>query len=196
MQKYGTLLAPVLDASCEAQRGDGLPPASMAGSSAGGSHTSVSFPRRLYHFFTIRQRQPPPASTGGADRDGWRDKRAAMQRRDGITFTSEVGFRVGMKYRLRGSSSLDSYTELSRQIAIAGGYNLRDIGGYTTRDQRRTRWRTLLRSASLHRLTPESWRMLRDHGVRTIIDLRRTSETGYDGYLVDETFDMRYQPAV
>jgi protein-tyrosine phosphatase len=116
-----------------------------------------------------------------------------MQRRDGITFTSEVGFRVGMKYRFRGSSSLDSYTELSRQIAIAGGYNLRDIGGYTTHDQRRTRWRTLLRSASLHRLTPESWRMLRGHGVRTIIDLRRTSETGYDGYLIDETFGMRYQ---
>jgi hypothetical protein len=116
-----------------------------------------------------------------------------MQRRDAITTTSEVGFRVGMKYRLRGSSSLDSYTELSRQIAIAGGYNLRDIGGYTTRDQRHTRWRTLLRSASLHRLTPESWRMLRDHGVRTIIDLRRTSETGYDGYLIDETFGMRYQ---
>jgi hypothetical protein len=37
MQKYGTLLAPVLDASCEAQRGDGLPPAGMAGSSAGGA---------------------------------------------------------------------------------------------------------------------------------------------------------------
>lgn len=88
---------------------------------------------------------------------------------------------------------MDPYTEPSRQIEIVGGYNLRDIGGYTTRDQRRTRWRTLLRSASLHRLTPESWRMLRGHGVRTIIDLRRTSETEYDGYRVDETFGMRYQ---
>jgi protein-tyrosine phosphatase len=88
---------------------------------------------------------------------------------------------------------LDPYTEPSRRIAIAGGYNLRDIGGYITRDQRRTRWRTLLRSASLHRLTPASWRMLRDHGVQTIIDLRRTSETEYDGYRVDATFGMRYQ---
>lgn len=88
---------------------------------------------------------------------------------------------------------MDLYTEPSRQIEIAGAYNLRDIGGYTTRDQRRTRWRTLLRSASLHRLTLENWRQLRGHGVRTIIDLRRTSETGYDGYLVDETVGMRYQ---
>lgn len=88
---------------------------------------------------------------------------------------------------------MDLYTEPSRQIEIAGAYNLRDIGGYTTRDQRRTRWRTLLRSASLHRLTRDSWHTLRGHGVRMIIDLRRTSETGYDGYLVDETVDMRYQ---
>ena len=68
MQKYGTLLAPVLDASCEAQRGDGLPPAGMAGSRAGGSHTSLSFPRRLYHFFTIRLRQPPLTSANGGQR--------------------------------------------------------------------------------------------------------------------------------
>ena len=88
---------------------------------------------------------------------------------------------------------MDRSTEPSRQIEIAGAYNLRDIGGYTTRDQRCTRWRTLLRSASLHRLTLDSWRTLRDHGVRTIIDLRRTSETGYEGYLVDEAFGMRYQ---
>lgn len=88
---------------------------------------------------------------------------------------------------------MDLDTKPSRQIEIAGAYNLRDIGGYTTSDQRRTRWRTLLRSASLHRLTLDSWRTLRDHGVRTIIDLRRTSETGYDGYLVDKTYGMRYQ---
>lgn len=97
-QKRGTFLAPVLDASCEAQRGDGLPPADMAGSSAGGSHTSLSFPRRLYHFFTIRQRH-----ARAADSDSWQDKRAAMQRRGGMTATSEVGFMVRMKYHLRGS---------------------------------------------------------------------------------------------
>jgi protein-tyrosine phosphatase len=88
---------------------------------------------------------------------------------------------------------LEPYTEPSRQITIAGCYNLRDIGGYRTRDQRRTRWRTLLRSASLHRLTSESWITLRDHGVRTIIDLRRSSETANDGYRVDVALGLRYQ---
>ncbi|MEP7188684.1 MAG: tyrosine-protein phosphatase [Roseiflexaceae bacterium] len=88
---------------------------------------------------------------------------------------------------------MEPYTEPSRLIEIAGCFNLRDIGGYRTHDQRRTRWRTLLRSASLHRLTPDSWRTLRDHGLRTIIDLRRSSETGRDSYLVDEVLGLRYQ---
>lgn len=64
-----------------------------------------------------------------------------------------------------------------RHIALEHTYNIRDVGGYTTRTGRRVRWRRLLRSDSLHALTPASQQVLRDHGLRTIIDLRRPSET-------------------
>jgi protein-tyrosine phosphatase len=63
-----------------------------------------------------------------------------------------------------------------RHLALEGAFNVRDVGGYVTRDGRTTRWRRLLRSDSLHRLTPDAQRTLIDYGVRTIIDLRRTSE--------------------
>lgn len=64
-----------------------------------------------------------------------------------------------------------------RHLPLDLSYNLRDAGGYTTGDGRRVRWRRLLRSDSLHALTPAGQQTLRDHGLRTIIDLRRPSET-------------------
>ncbi len=67
--------------------------------------------------------------------------------------------------------------DFDRYITLEGSYNIRDVGGYATRDGRRVRWRRLLRSDSLHALTPTSQKVLRDHDLRTIIDLRRPSET-------------------
>lgn len=63
-----------------------------------------------------------------------------------------------------------------RSIRLERSYNIRDVGGYATGDGRRVRWRRLLRSDSLHALTPSSQQALRDHGLQTIIDLRRPSE--------------------
>jgi len=63
-----------------------------------------------------------------------------------------------------------------RSIPLERSYNIRDVGGYATHDGRRVRWRRLLRSDSLHALTPSSQQTLRDHGLKTIIDLRRPSE--------------------
>lgn len=63
-----------------------------------------------------------------------------------------------------------------RYIELEGAYEIRDIGGYSTQDGRRTRWRTLLRSANLDKLTPESQQALIDYGVRTVIDLRTPDE--------------------
>ncbi|MDM9379996.1 tyrosine-protein phosphatase [Chlorogloeopsis sp. ULAP01] len=65
---------------------------------------------------------------------------------------------------------------LERLLALEGCYNTRDIGGYETLDGKKTRWRTVLRSDSLHRLTPASQQLLLNYGVRTIIDLRYLSE--------------------
>lgn len=63
-----------------------------------------------------------------------------------------------------------------RHLDLDGAYNIRDIGGYPTADGRQTRWRTFLRSDSLHRLPPSSQEALIDYGLRTVVDLRRNDE--------------------
>ena len=65
---------------------------------------------------------------------------------------------------------------LPRYLGLAGTYNLRDTGGYRTLDGRTTRWRTFLRSDSLHRVPLMARSTLFNYGVRTIIDLRRSDE--------------------
>ncbi|MCS6802796.1 MAG: tyrosine-protein phosphatase [Chloroflexota bacterium] len=74
---------------------------------------------------------------------------------------------------------------LSRSLDLAGVRNLRDIGGYPTRDGRQTRWRTLYRADSPHRLTEAGRRSLVALGVRTLIDLRRPSEIALAPYAFD-----------
>lgn len=66
--------------------------------------------------------------------------------------------------------------EPRRHLGLEGTYNVRDLGGYPTQDGHTTRWRTLLRADGLHRLAPESQKALVDFGIRTVIDLRRTTE--------------------
>ncbi|MGE3538034.1 MAG: tyrosine-protein phosphatase [Candidatus Tectimicrobiota bacterium] len=64
----------------------------------------------------------------------------------------------------------------SRHLMLEGTYNVRDIGGYRTREGRTTRWRTLLRADSLHRVSPAAQAMLLEQGIRTVLDLRRADE--------------------
>lgn len=66
--------------------------------------------------------------------------------------------------------------KLQRHLALEKSYNIRDIGGYPTMDGSTTRWRTVLRADSLNHLSPESQSALLDYPIRTIIDLRRSSE--------------------
>ena len=56
-------------------------------------------------------------------------------------------------------------------------YNIRDIGGYPTKSGKITRRRTFIRSESLGRISPKSQQALIDYGIRTIVDLRKISET-------------------
>ena len=63
-----------------------------------------------------------------------------------------------------------------RVLSIDGVYNFRDLGGYPAGDGRQTRWRTLFRSDSLHRLTLTGVRSVRELGVRSVVDLRYAAE--------------------
>ena len=69
-------------------------------------------------------------------------------------------------------------SESARHIEIEGGFNIRDLGGYPTKDGRFTRWHTLIRSGNLDRVTPAGQQRLLDYGVRTVIDLRDETEVG------------------
>lgn len=56
--------------------------------------------------------------------------------------------------------------------------NVRDLGGLSTVDGRVTRAGAIVRSDSPDSLTPAGWAALRDHGIRTIVDLRNDDECG------------------
>ncbi len=63
-----------------------------------------------------------------------------------------------------------------RHWPLEGVHNLRDIGGYPTRDGHRTRWGQLFRSDSLHCLSPSGQALLIEQKLRTVIDLRHDTE--------------------
>lgn len=66
--------------------------------------------------------------------------------------------------------------ERTRHLAWEGCYNVRDLGGYLTRDGKTTRWGAVVRTDNLARLTEAGRASLLDYGVRSIIDLRRPDE--------------------
>lgn len=74
------------------------------------------------------------------------------------------------------SSSGPSVFSPQRHIPLEGAYNVRNVGGYATKNGKRTRWNTLFRADSLHALTHEDQRQLLDRDIRKIIDLRFRQE--------------------
>lgn len=69
-----------------------------------------------------------------------------------------------------------------RHLAWEACYNARDLGGMPLADGRETRWRAVIRSDTLGRLTPAGRQALFDYGVRTLIDLRSPQEIAADPY--------------
>jgi protein-tyrosine phosphatase len=63
-----------------------------------------------------------------------------------------------------------------RVIHLKGTTNTRDIGGYQTSDQRSLRWRQIIRSENLSRLTAKDFQKLEEIGLKTVIDLRTDHE--------------------
>jgi len=74
---------------------------------------------------------------------------------------------------------MDFETEIQdpkRHLTFDGAKNMRDLGGYSTKDGRKTQWRRFLRSAKLNDLTETGQRELLDYGVGAVIDLRLPRE--------------------
>ena len=68
-----------------------------------------------------------------------------------------------------------------RRIPFAGALNFRDIGGYPTGTEGRTRWGAVYRSDSLSFLTPDDLPAFDALGIKAIYDLRRSPGRRADG---------------
>jgi protein-tyrosine phosphatase len=86
--------------------------------------------------------------------------------------------------------------ERTRTIALRGTFNLRDVGGYSA-GHSRTRWGTLYRSDSLHRLDDSARNRLRDLGITLVIDLRDDEEREHSpSLLAGTTVEIVHNPVL
>ncbi|SFP70183.1 tyrosine-protein phosphatase [Amycolatopsis rubida] len=63
-----------------------------------------------------------------------------------------------------------------RHLPLPGTYNVRDVGGYPTRDGGIVRWQRLFRSDALSEMDDAGVAELIRRGLRTVIDLREPAE--------------------
>jgi protein-tyrosine phosphatase len=74
---------------------------------------------------------------------------------------------------------------VERLIALEGAVNFRDLGGYATGDGQRTRWRVLFRADGLSELTETDLEVMRELGIRTVVDLRSGQEVEQSRFNVE-----------
>jgi protein-tyrosine phosphatase len=65
---------------------------------------------------------------------------------------------------------------MNRHLEWDGLFNARDLGGLPSTGGGVVRRGAVVRSENLDRLTETGWRQLRDHGIRTVVDLRNPDE--------------------
>jgi protein-tyrosine phosphatase len=70
----------------------------------------------------------------------------------------------------------ESSVSTPRVVALEGGHNFREVGGYPTHSGIKLRRALLWRSAGLNRLSATDCRTIRALGIRTIADLRTEHE--------------------
>jgi protein-tyrosine phosphatase len=68
----------------------------------------------------------------------------------------------------------------ARKLPVEGAANLRDLGGYRTRDGRAVRWGVLYRSDALADLTDDDVSYLERLGLRRVVDFRSQGERARD----------------
>jgi protein-tyrosine phosphatase len=71
-------------------------------------------------------------------------------------------------------------SQKNRVIKLDGAYNMRDLGGYETKDGQVTKWGRFFRADGLHKLTEADQRYVLDQQVKLIVDLRHTQELEKD----------------
>jgi protein-tyrosine phosphatase len=78
-------------------------------------------------------------------------------------------------------SSLSVVDDVRRLVALDAVHNFRDLGGYELADGRTIGWGRLFRADGLYRLTDDDLDVMDGLGIRTVIDLRSSSEVDTHG---------------
>ena len=76
--------------------------------------------------------------------------------------------------------------EGTRLVGFDACFNFRDLGGYRSIDGRSLRHGRLFRSDTLHRLSEDDLHLFRELGLRTVIDLRASTEIEQFGRLRED----------
>lgn len=81
-----------------------------------------------------------------------------------------------------------------RRVKLERAYNVRDLGGFQTENNETTKWNLLFRSDNLSHLTKRDWSILVEYKIRTIVDLRSSSEVRLQSYCVPEGITYFHSP--
>ncbi len=90
-------------------------------------------------------------------------------------------FRTGLRRGLFACSLAAASGALAdpaqqRLLALEGGRNFRDVGGYPAADGRQVRWGALYRSGTLYALTERDYALLSERTIAVVADLRSVEE--------------------
>jgi len=86
----------------------------------------------------------------------------------------------------------DALMAPERRIVLDNVHNFRDLGGYPTTDGRTIRWRVLFRADGLSAMSPADLEVMRELGLRTVIDLRSNKEIDERGCFPHEDVPVSY----
>lgn len=73
-----------------------------------------------------------------------------------------------------------TFNDYQRRLELEGAPNVRDLGGYPTRNGGRTRWGRLLRAGRLSTLTERDLSVLSRYRLRAVCDFRHAAEAARD----------------
>jgi protein-tyrosine phosphatase len=92
----------------------------------------------------------------------------------------------------------DPAADPRRRVHLEAVHNFRDLGGYPARDGAVTRWHVLYRADGLHRMTDADIEIVRELGLRTVVDLRSPGELERWGTFPHERIavDLVHQPVI
>lgn len=74
------------------------------------------------------------------------------------------------------SSCIDTQKQNRRLLPLQGAYNVRDLGGYKTADNKTVKWNKIFRSGDLNQLTDDDLNYLAKIPIITFIDFRDSAE--------------------